>query len=47
MDFYNQIDYPGGLGIGLYASFFSLPPGGSSDSEGRAAASPVFAFSLP
>ena len=34
------------LGIGLYTSFFTLPPGGSSDSEGRAAPSPVFAFSL-
>ncbi len=34
-------------GIGLYASFLTLPPGGSSDSEGRAAASPVFAISLP
>ncbi len=34
-------------GIGLYTLVFTLPPGGSSDSEGRAAASPVFAFSLP
>ncbi len=31
-------------GIGVYTSFFTLPPGGSSDSEGRAAASPVLLF---
>ncbi len=34
-------------GIGLCTSFFTLPLGGSSDSEGRAAASPVFALMLP
>ncbi len=31
-------------GIGVYTSVFTLPPGGSSDSEGRAAASPVLLF---
>ena len=33
-------------GIGIYTSFFTLPPGGSSDSEGRAAASSAFSFLL-